>query len=192
MPVVRVSISASPIFSETFSDGGSSIVARAALAEARILPKREANSMLSRMSHHLGMHADRELVDERPAVGAGHVDRPDLAIGERFDRGIERKRNAEAAREQVHRAGGQYRQRLLLAHQRRRGGRNRSVAAAGDHHVGAAAPRPWQAPPRSPARTRSRCRRDGRACSSVSRHPARRTRRDRSCGAYRRPGSRPR
>ena len=50
MPVVRVSISVSPIVSETFSDGGSSNVAIAALIEARIFPSRDANSMLSRMS----------------------------------------------------------------------------------------------------------------------------------------------
>ena len=48
--VVRVSISASPIFSETFRDGGSSTVVKAARNEARIFPRREANCIWSRMS----------------------------------------------------------------------------------------------------------------------------------------------
>jgi hypothetical protein len=49
MPVARVTISASPMVNATFNDGGLSAVANPARIEARIFPKREVNSIFSRI-----------------------------------------------------------------------------------------------------------------------------------------------
>ena len=81
------------------------------------------------------MHANRKLMHKGLAVGACHVDGHHLAFGEGFQRRIQRLRDAKAAREEVHRAGGQYGQGFLLVHEKGRRRRNRAVAASRDHDV---------------------------------------------------------
>ena len=93
--------------------------------------------MLSRICTILAcMPIENWWMKGRP-LAVGDVDGPDLAICERLDGGIERLRNAEASGEEVHGSGGQDRQHLVLAHQRCRSGRDRSVASADQHDVGA-------------------------------------------------------
>jgi len=124
-------ISASPIFSKTLREGGSSSVAHEALIEA---PKRHLVAQID----HLGVHADRQLVDERIAIGAGDIDRHDLAFGKGLHGAVERQRYSQPTRNQVHGASRQDRQRLFLAHQHtcRRG--SGAVAAAGQQDIGMA------------------------------------------------------
>ena len=190
IPVARVRISASPIVSETFSEGGLSTVARPARIEARIFPSREANIHLVAHADHLGVHADRELVNERAAVGAGDIDRLDLAVGKGIDRGVERLRDCRARGQtgsSSRRAGSpapsscpsRPRPQPRSCRRRRRPSRRR-------HGL----PRPWRLPPRCPHPRRARCRCDGQP-SRASRSSCARMHRDRSCAACRRPDSEP-
>ena len=111
---------------------------------------------------HLGMHADRELVDERMAIGAGDVDRHDLACRQT----PARRRRATAGCPARGRTGSSFRPAGSPApsscpsacRPRPRRCRRRRRPARHRHGL----PRPWRARPRCPCRPRARCRRDGR------------------------------
>ena len=81
------------------------------------------------------MHAHRELVHERPAIGGGNINPVELALRQRPQRLVEVQRYFQRAREQVHRPRRQHGQRhfLLEADSGRR--RDRTIAATRQQHV---------------------------------------------------------